>query len=107
MRIYHDDNGLLVTHKSRDNAVEVIGHHTYCVQTPDAVIHLEFQKGDPKKAGVNGLTKEAMLAILIDHMSFLTDPHWCEENNKALEHLKDAAVYLDARNYRLSKKVEI
>lgn len=57
-----------------------------------------FQNGPISEAGVNGVTHEALLAILIDRLrSFQAGPHACVENKVALHHLVEALDWLKRR----------
>src|SRR5262245_727881 len=50
-----------------------------------------FQNGPIAEAGVNGVTHEALFAIVIDRLrSFQAGPHSCRENAIALTHCEDA-----------------
>lgn len=65
---------------------------------------LAFQKGPIKEVGVNGITNEALLAILIDRMEgFQAGPYRCHENGVALSHLHSALRYLHERTARRTK----
>ena len=67
-----------------------------------------FQNGPIKEVGVNGVTHEALLAILIDRMrSFQAGPYSCRENAIALTHLEDALSWLQKRTVaRIKRGVE-
>lgn len=60
---------------------------------------LLFQNGPVKDAGgVNGVTHEALLAVLIDRMeAFQAGPYACHENGEALSHLDQALRWLHRR----------
>lgn len=90
-------------------------HHKYFVSLPSKVdglpeigTHIDFQNGPIKEFGVNGLTHEALLAILIDRMhSFQTGPFSCDANQRALEHMKAALDALQERTRaRIARGVE-
>jgi len=52
---------------------------------------ISFQNGPIKEAGVNGVTNESLLAILIDRLEcFQSGPFACEENAEALDDLRHA-----------------
>jgi hypothetical protein len=60
-----------------------------------------FQNGPIGEVGVNGVTHEALLAILIDRMqAFQKGPFACSENEMGLSHLRCARVWLNARTAR-------
>lgn len=57
-----------------------------------------FQNGPIKEVGVNGVTHEALLAILIDRLSmFNKGPYACRENSLALTKLEEALMWLNHR----------
>lgn len=60
--------------------------------------HVLFQNGPIKEAGVNGVTQEALLAIVADRLRcFQSGPYACKENAAALEHVERAMDLLFAR----------
>jgi hypothetical protein len=67
-----------------------------------------FQNGPIAEAGVNGLTHEALLAILIDRLqSFQKGPYSCRENALALTKLEEAQMWLQKRTRdRMARNVE-
>lgn len=67
-----------------------------------------FQNGPIKEAGINGVTHEALLAILIDRMrSFQAGPYHNEHNQNAMRHLEAALYELQARTReRIARAVE-
>jgi hypothetical protein len=68
------------------------------------VTRLEFQRGLIKEAGVNGISNEALLAILIDRLEgFQNGPFRCRENAFALTKLEEAMHWLQERT---RKRVE-
>lgn len=94
-------------------------HHVYTIAYdnsrfgPDAqsmrqTNGVNFQKGSISEAGVNGISNEALLAILIDRMQcFQNGDYKCRENAIALTHLEDAMHWLQHRTrQRLARGVE-
>lgn len=67
-----------------------------------------FQKGPIQEVGVNGITNEALLAIVIDRLDgFQSGDFACDENADALYHLKTALAVLRKRTVeRLARGVE-
>lgn len=60
-----------------------------------------FQNGPIAESGVNGVTHEALLAILEDRLACFQDgPFACGENAMALEHIRQAQRFLQARTSR-------
>lgn len=69
---------------------------------------IAFQRGPIKEVGTNGVTNEALLAILIDRMEgFQAGPYACEENAIALDGLRTAQNALHSRTKaRVARGVE-
>jgi hypothetical protein len=67
-----------------------------------------FQNGPIKEFGVNGVTQEALLAILIDRLrSFQDGSFACHENAMALEDCEGALEWLKTRTRnRIKRNVE-
>ena len=64
--------------------------------TPYVTIH--FQNGPIKEAGVNGVTEQALIAIVIDRLrSFQSGPFACRENALALTKLEEGMHWLAER----------
>jgi hypothetical protein len=62
---------------------------------------VNFQDGPIKESGVNGVTQEALLAIVIDRLrSFQAGEFACEDNAVALAHCTAALVALQQRTIR-------
>lgn len=59
---------------------------------------IKFQKGLIKEAGINGLTHEALLDIVVDRLeSFQGGPFKCKENHEALKAIQLAIRWLRSR----------
>lgn len=69
---------------------------------------ISFQNGPIKEAGVNGITQEALLAIVIDRLrSFQGGQFSCRENAIALTHCEEALMWLQRRTVaRIKRGVE-
>jgi len=69
---------------------------------------LIFQDGPIPEVGVNGLTNEALLAIVADRLhSFQEGPYSCKENACALTHIEEAMHWLQQRTIaRMRRGVE-
>lgn len=107
MRIHTDHNGLAVNAISRlADGTDVAGHH-YQVLVGSEQVTIDFQRGPVKDNGVNGLTNEALLAILIDRTKQLDDKFPCKENKEAIHHMGEALAWLNKRTAaRLQQGVE-
>ena len=81
--------------------------HKYLIFVPDTVpqppgvtihTHIDFQNGPILEAGVNGISGEALLAIVIDRLRcFQAGPFKCHENAIALTHLEESLMWLQKR----------
>ncbi len=85
--------------------------HDYLITTPPpngVATSIKFQNGPINEVGVNGLTHEALLAILIDRIqAFQRGPFASPYNANALSHLLDAATALhDRTRERMARNVE-
>jgi hypothetical protein len=84
-------------------------------------VFIDFQNGPIKEAGYNGLSNEALLAVLIDRMrgfqygrtpdgAFNTrcpGTYACKENACALTHMEEALMWLQKRTRdRMARGVE-
>jgi hypothetical protein len=67
-----------------------------------------FQNGPIKEVGVNGVTHEALIAIVCDRLrGFQSGPYACADNAVALTHLELAQGFLQRRTReRLARGVE-
>lgn len=81
----------------------------YAIQPHDgASVTINFQNGPPADHGVNGVTQEALLAVIIDRLrGFQAGPFACVENQAALIHVETALAALHARTLdRVRRGVE-
>lgn len=70
-------------------------------------VDLVFQSGEPDEVGANGVTMEALLAIVQDRLEgFQAGPHACEENRMAIAYLRGVMHYLRMRSVRVDGAVE-
>jgi hypothetical protein len=67
-----------------------------------------FQNGPINENGVNGLTQEVLLAIVVDRLrSFQAGPYACRENALALTKIEEAQHWLQQRTLaRMRRGVE-
>ena len=100
MRIHSDHNGVTVNAiYSLPDGTDVQGHAYEVLSGPKAT-YLGFQLGPVKENGVNGITNEALLAILSHRTEFLNSKFHCEENDEAIRHMKQALFKLEVRTAR-------
>lgn len=75
---------------------------------PDTSVTLYFQNGAIPEVGVNGITQEALLAVVADRLrSFQAGPFACRENALALTKIEEAMHWLHHRTLsRMRRGVE-
>ena len=100
MRIHTDHNGVAVNAISKlADGTDVEGHQ-YQVLAGPTILTVDFQRGGVATNGVNGVTNEALLAILIHRTEFLDSKFGCDENKWAIGWMKKALMSLEARTAR-------
>jgi hypothetical protein len=80
-----------------------------CEGIATAVVRIDFQKGGVTEAGsVNGVTHEALLAIIVDRLEhFQKGPFPSGANDMALDHCREALRQLQKRTRdRIQRGVE-
>jgi len=89
-------------------AEEVFGPSKSDKYEIQAQVFIPFQNGPIKEVGLNGITQEALLAIVIDRLrSFQAGPYRCLENKAALRLCEGALDMLKWRTEnRLARGVE-
>lgn len=100
MRIHTDHNGVAVNAISKLANGTVVEGHWYDILMGAGSQAIRFQLGPVKEHGVNGVTNEALLAILIHRTKFLDEQFPCDENKRAIQHLEEALVNLEVRTAR-------
>jgi hypothetical protein len=91
------NNAITIHASERD---ENGGAHTYSISLPELpdLLTLGFQNGPLKEAGLNGISDEALIAIVIDRLEgFNTGPFRCRENSLAITNLEQALMWLQKR----------
>lgn len=84
-------------------------NHEYSVFIPGGKeTRISFQNGPIAEAGINGLTQEVLLAIVIDRLrAFQAGPFACRENAIALTKIEEAQHWLQSRTRgRMARGVE-
>lgn len=89
--------------------------HTYRIAAKNGVevsraicCDIEFQNGPIQEAGVNGISNEALLAVVEDRLAcFQSGPYACRENAVALTKIQEAMMWLQKRTRdRMARGVE-
>lgn len=103
MKLIHTDHNDLNVYTDDSHP----GHRYHVSKARSFFGHVNFQDGPVKEVGVNGLTNEVVLAIMIDRTQELDKLFPCIENKVALVHLKAALEYFEMRsNARIMQKVD-
>lgn len=85
--------------------LEVVRHHdgaVYVIAPPKGKLtRLFFQDGPIGEVGINGITNEALLAVVIDRLrGFQAGAFACHENAMAMQKIRDALGILHGRTRR-------
>lgn len=88
--------------------VNMDGHKDRKLERDAVECEVNFQNGPIAEVGTNGLTHEALIAILIDRLEgFQSGPYACPENGMVLSCLQSAQRELKSRTEkRLARGVE-
>lgn len=100
MRIFTDQNNVAVNAISQLHDGSNVEGHVYQILAGSKTLNVEFQLGGVVVNGVNGITNEALLAILIHRTKFLDNKFPCDENKRAIVHMEDALANLEVRTAR-------
>lgn len=101
--IHEDHNGVVVTHNEQiqvensEKRHELSHGHYYDILSGELVTPIQFQHGPVKVHGVNGITSEALLAILIHRTKILNNNFPCEENKRAITYMENALALFEQR----------
>ena len=112
--IHMDHNGVSVTHqlfvdpeKEGDEPTSLPEGHFYDVVVGENITPIHFQNGPVKANGVNGITSEALLAILVHRTKVLDSNFPCDENKRAITYMENALALFEQRTRdRLNRGVE-
>lgn len=75
------------------------------INDPRWVMNILFQNGTIPENGTNGVTQEALLAIVADRLrSFQAGPFSCKENACALTHIEEALHWLQQRTIKRMRR---
>ncbi len=93
--LVYDENGLWIREQSIQKG------HSYSVNNGFGYLgQVAFQDGPVPEHGVNGLTNEALLAILIHRTNILNERFPCNENSEALVLMTQAKQVFESRTKR-------
>lgn len=107
MRIHTDHNGVAVNAISKLADGTDVDGHVYQILAGVKTVQIDFQNGPVKEAGVNGLTNEALLAILIHRTGVLNKRFPCRENSIAITNMEQALMWFEKRTRdRMERAVE-
>lgn len=107
MRIHTDNNGVAVNAISKlADGTDVDGHEYHVLFGPAAAV-IEFQNGPVAENGVNGLTNEALLSILVHRTKAINKKFPCRENSIAITNMEQALMWFEKRTAdRIERNVE-
>lgn len=91
--VYSDSIGVTVKHVT-DGAP---AGHSYIVQTGSRSVQIDFQRGAVKESGINGISTEALLVIVIHRLNVLNGKLPSPHNAEAIHHANLALDFLNAR----------
>ena len=102
MEIHKDSNGVrVIAHQGKNKG------HGYDILVDDVKFPVQFQTGAVADNGVNGVTNEALLAIVIHRLEFLQGKFPCIQNSLAIINAKAALNVLEQRTRsRIERGVE-
>lgn len=104
--IHKDLNQVEVKHVTTD--VSPPGHY-YVISHPANCVYAEvrFQNGPIKEVGVNGLTNEALLEMVLHRLRILNTNFPCRENSLAITNIEQGLMWLEQRTKdRVKRNVE-
>ncbi len=89
------NEGILITAYQVDPE---LAPHRYDIVYNGNYLQLVFQHGPIPEVGINGVTHEALLAIIADRLrGFQSSPFSCRENALALTKIEEALMWLHKR----------
>lgn len=100
MKIYEDSNGLVVRALGANEEGDLDYGNVYEVSSDKNdknISKLDFQKGPINVHGVNGLTFESLLSVMIHRLNLLNSKFHCKENDLALSNMQSALDALLSR----------
>lgn len=98
--IHQEESGLTIDALGNpDHPEDYVYGHVYVgsAANSDFSADLVFQQGPIPANGVNGFTIEAVLSVLVHRLEYMDGRFPCDENKRAIQHMKDAREDLYAR----------
>ena len=94
--------------QTNGNAAHKYSIHVGGSESGAVTVAMQFQNGPLQEAGINGISEEALLAVVIDRLQcFQTSQYACRENALALTKLEEAVHWLGHRTQsRRRREVE-
>lgn len=103
--IHQDTNGVSVDHMNAPTVAD--GHWYQIYQENMPTVDLRFQHGPIKEVGVNGITNEALLAVVLHRLRTLNHQFPCRENALAITNIEQGLMWLEQRTKnRITRGVE-
>lgn len=108
IKVLDEPGSGLACHKYLISGYEPISNPSYQEENPDTLILFQNGPISEEGIGVNGITHEALLAIVIDRLrNFQKGPYACKANACALTHIEEAMHWLQQRTLeRMRRGVE-
>lgn len=107
-QIHTDDNGVSVVHNERietkEGGFELEAGHYYDLMADGYITPIQFQLGPVKEVGVNGITNEALLAIILHRLRILNEKFPCRENSLAITNIEQGQMWLEQRTRNRQKR---
>lgn len=106
--IHKDDNDITVSHnetvKTPEGEQLLEPGHFYDILAGEQLIPVQFQLGPVKEFGVNGITNEALLAIVLHRLRLLNEKFPCRENSLAITNIEQGQMWLEQRTRNRQKR---
>ena len=103
--IHSDLNQVEVKHVTNDKFPP--GHYYEINIDGEPYTDICFQNGPVKEVGVNGLTNEALLALVLHRLRILNTNFPCRENSLAITNIEQGVMWLEQRTKdRVKRNVE-
>lgn len=91
-----------------DDRDENGGSHHYSIQSSKDLsfdCYIQFQKGSVREAGVNGISDEALLSIVLDRLQgFQEGPSRSRFNSLAITNIEQGLLWLNERTHERQRR---